>query len=389
MNRQRAATIRRLERASGQLATSVIGRMEHDLPWFASLPAEDRSWVGLVAQAGIASFIDWLRRPERRPRITGEVFGTAPRELARKVSLQQAVQLVRATMELVESSVDQLAAPGDEAGLREALLHYSREVAFASAQVYAQAAEERGAWDARLEALVVDAVLRGETDDWIQSRAAALGWSWPGSIVVVVGNRPGTAPETAVESVHRSARHTGLEVLAGVHSDHLAIVAGNVTSPQQVATALVDEFGPGPVVAGPLVSDLEAAVRSAREAFAAQRAAAAWPEAPRPVLAAELLAERALGQDADARQRLIGEVYGALTKNPVLLETLAGYLDGGTSLEATARMLYVHPNTVRYRLRRVAETTGYSPTSARDAFTLRIALALGRLADGDAYRGDL
>ncbi len=58
-----------------------------------------------------------------------------------------------------------MAAPGDESILREALLVYAREIAFATAQVYAQAAEARGAWDARLESLVVNAVLSGEADE--------------------------------------------------------------------------------------------------------------------------------------------------------------------------------------------------------------------------------
>ena len=47
-------------------------------------------------------------------------------------------------------------------------------------------------------------------------------------------------------------------------------------------------------------------------------------------------------------------------------------------MEAAARALFVHPNTVRYRLRQVGELTGFSPSTARDAFTLRIALVLGR-----------
>jgi DNA-binding PucR family transcriptional regulator len=44
--------------------------------------------------------------------------------------------------------------------------------------------------------------------------------------------------------------------------------------------------------------------------------------------------------------------------------------------------LFVHPNTVRYRLKRIADVTHLSPTDARQAFTLRIAVVLGRL-DGD------
>jgi DNA-binding PucR family transcriptional regulator len=61
-----------------------------------------------------------------------------------------------------------------------------------------------------------------------------------------------------------------------------------------------------------------------------------------------------------------------------LIETLTAYFASGSSIEATARTLFVHPNTVRYRLKQAAELTGYTPSYARDAFTLEIALVLGR-----------
>ena len=64
------------------------------------------------------------------------MFGTAPRELARAVSLQHAVEMVRVIIDAVESQVDELAAPGDERELREAVLTYAREIAFSAAQVY-------------------------------------------------------------------------------------------------------------------------------------------------------------------------------------------------------------------------------------------------------------
>ena len=55
------------------------------------------------------------------------------------------------------------------------------------------------------------------------------------------------------------------------------------------------------------------------------------------------------------------------------------FLDQGSSVEAAARTLFVHANTVRYRLRRVHEVTGYSPTHPREAYALRLSLTLGRL----------
>ena len=138
---------------------------------------------------------------------------------------------------------------------------------------------------------------------------------------------------------------------------------------------------PGPVIAGPLVRDLRAASVSARAALAALHAAPAWPDAPRPTGADELLPERALDGDDDARAALISDVYEPLLGGgPALLDTLTTYLEQGSSLEATARLLFVHPNTVRYRLRRVAELTEYTPSVGRDGFTLWVAIALGRLA---------
>jgi DNA-binding PucR family transcriptional regulator len=380
--RPNVETTRRLERNMGTLATAAVARMDETLPWYRAMPAENRSWVNLVAQAGIAAFVEWFRHPEHHRAISADVFGTAPRELTRAITLQQTVEMVRVTIAVVEEHIEDLAAPPDVPTLREAVLRYSREIAFAAAQVYAQAAEARGAWDARLEALVVDALLRGEAGEAVRSRAAALGWGTHESVAVAVGATPKGDSEAVVDDIHRAARAAHLDVLTGVQGDRLVVVLGFADDPLAATKALVASFGPGPVVVGPAVADLIAAARSADAALAGLLAAPAWPEAPRPVLADDLLAERALNGDETARQRLVDEAYRPLVDSgAALLETLATYLEQASSLEASARMLFVHPNTVRYRLRRVAEITGYTPVEARDAFALRLAMAYGRLAD--------
>src|SRR3712207_1995723 len=164
--------------------------MDDDLPWFRTLPADQRSWVGLVAQAGIASLVEWCRHPGRPPRLTGEVFGAAPRELVRVMPLKHTVDLVKLTAEVMDDHVESVAEPGDVDALRVAVLQYSREVAFATARVYASFAENRGAWDARLEALVVDALVRGERSEELPGRAAALGWADTSPVTVLVGAAP-------------------------------------------------------------------------------------------------------------------------------------------------------------------------------------------------------
>lgn len=381
--RRPAATIRRVERASGTLAAEVVARMDESLPWFRAMAPEQRSWVGLVAQTGIATFVEWLRRPEAGREITNSVFSAAPRELARAITLMQTVELVRLTVDVVETRVSGLAAPGEEALLRESVLRYSREIAFAAAEAYATAAEQRGTWDARLEALVVDALLRDDVDDALVSRAAALGWGSPSSVAVIVGSPPrGADQDLVLEGLHRAARHAGLDVLAGVHGDRLVAVLGGASEPLQAARRLLPEFGDGPVVLGPSVPDLATAGRSAKAALSGARAAAAWPAAPRPVAADFLLAERALAGDETARRALVEEIYIRLESvSSALLDTVSTYLDQGGSLEATARALFLHPNTVRYRLRKVAEVCGYTASEPRQAFTMRVALALGRMSD--------
>ncbi len=135
------------------------------------------------------------------------------------------------------------------------------------------------------------------------------------------------------------------------------------------------------MVVGPSVDDLQSATLSASAALAGQRAAVAWPDAPRPVAAADLLPERALDGDESARAELITGVYEPLLSGgSALLDTVVTYLEQGNSLEATARLLFVHPNTVRYRLRRVSELTGLIPSVGRDGYALWMATVLGRLA---------
>ncbi|RAY10985.1 PucR family transcriptional regulator [Actinomadura craniellae] len=367
----------------GTFGTAALSNMEQRLPWFRRMPADQRSWIGLVAQAGIAAFVEWFASAEKtRPAIAGEVFGTAPRELLRAVKLQHTIDMVRVLIDVVEERLDELAAPGGESQLREAILRYTRDVAFGAAQVYARAAETRAAWDARLEALIVNAVLRGEVDDSMHSWAAALGWSAK-PVVVIAGYTPeDEEPEAVIDHMQMAARRARADVLAGVQGSRVVVVVGGADDPLEAARPIAAKCGPGPVVVGPQVPDLYGATISAQAALAGLRAAAGWPDAPRPVSAAELLPERALDGDEEARRYLVDQVYAPMcAAGAPLLDTLTTYLEQGSSLEATARLLFVHPNTVRYRLRRVAELTDLPPTDGRSAFTLRIALVLGRFDD--------
>lgn len=376
----KAETLAWLRRISGDLATATIQRLEDSLPWYAEMPPARRSAVGLVAQAGITSFIQWFDDPTSTPWIAADIFAAAPRELLRSVSLQQTLQLIRATVEVTEERV---AGRGDD--VREAILLYSREVAFAAADVYARAAEARGLWDARLEALVVDSILTGEADEELPSRIAALGWHGHGEVAVLVGTTP---PQLDVDQLRRTARKLGVDVLIGVQGTRLVLVVGRAqargedAAPElpfaEIARRLEPGFGSGHLVLGPPVAALVDASQSARAALTGFAVARAWRGAPRPVEADDLLPERALAGDPLAKHTLVDRIYRPLQSHSTdLITTLWSYLDNGRSLEATARELFVHPNTVRYRLKRVSEVIGWDATGPREALILQTALILG------------
>src|ERR1700759_191286 len=123
--------------------------MEQRLPWFARLPADQRANVLLIAQTGVAGFVEWVHDPATAFRLSADAFRSAPRDLC------------RVALEWFEQRLPSLATDADErAVLTEAVLRYGREIAFTAATSYAAAAEARGAWDARLEALVVGGIGR-------------------------------------------------------------------------------------------------------------------------------------------------------------------------------------------------------------------------------------
>lgn len=390
MQRTKEQTLAWLRTISGELATATIKRLDDTLPWYGNMPPGRRSAVGLVAQAGITSFISWFEDPTSTPWIAADVFGAAPRELLRSVSLQQTLQLIRITVEVVEERVKD----GDSV-FREAILLYSREIAFAAADVYARAAEARGLWDARLEALVVDSILSGEYDNELPSRIAALGWNGHGEVCVLVG----TAPKMLdVDQLRRTARHLDADVLIGVQGSRLVLVIGRASpaasdNPDaavpmpflEIARQLEPGFGPGHLVLGHEVPSLVDASKSAKAALAGFAVAKSWRNAPRPTLADDLLPERAFAGDPLARSTLVNKIYRPLRAHSTdLLATLWCYLDNGRSLEATARELFVHPNTVRYRLKRVSDVIGWDATGAREALILQSALIVGSIADPDS-----
>jgi len=384
--RTKAETLAWLRSITGELATATLQRLDDTLPWYRDMPPARRASVGLVAQAGISSFVAWYDDPDSQPWVAADVFSAAPRELLRSISLQETLQLIRVVVQVVEDTV-----VSNDPNLRESVLLYSREIAFSAADVYARAAEARGLWDARLEALVVDSILSGEHEEELASRIAALGWRARGAVAVLIGT---CSSSIDLDAMRRTGRKNSADLLLGIHGNRLMAVVGRVeetTAKQktfaELAISLKPHFSGGALILGPEVAAISEAHNSARAALAGFAVAKNWDKPAGVLLADDLLAERALAGDMLAKTTLVEKIFKPLSAHPPeLLQTLTAYLESGRSLETTARLLFVHANTVRYRLKKISEIIGWDATGSREAFILQVAIVLGSMTESDTRK---
>ena len=194
--------------------------MQDRLPFFAELEASQRASLALVVQTAVVNFVEWMTDPRSNVNYTARAFELMPQDLTRRIALRHSVDMLRVTMEFFEEVVPLLARDDEQlTALTVGILKYSRDLAFSAATAYADAAEARGTWDSRMEASVVDAVVRGDTGPELLSRAAALNWDTTAPATVVVGTpapgrerpcqprRPGHRQPPRPRRAHRRARH--------------------------------------------------------------------------------------------------------------------------------------------------------------------------------------
>ncbi|KAB8294595.1 PucR family transcriptional regulator [Bifidobacterium avesanii] len=394
-------------------------RLDRDLPWYKALTPADRDQLNLIIETAVADFIAWLNtnvfsgaRKAGAPPSTDHIFFVAPVEFTKAISLKQALDVTRLIVDILERNVGKFARRGREEATRTAMLYYAREVAFSAANVYASSAEARTDWDARLEALAIEDLIDGDTGHHVSSRLTMLGWPADYDCFALVGT-PAEDGEMRAGFLQRhvrdAVRRLGGDCLLG-HRDDLVVVLINPRGgePEDFCAAVDDDFArTQPLCLGPLRHGIEGAATSVHAALSTMDAVPAIDEMHRPLRADDVLPERALLGDADAREELYRDVYLSLrggnggagngsgggsgdgsasngsagNVDSPMLATVSAFLLSGSSLETAARELNVHPNTVRYRLKRSVELTGWDPMTPREAYVLLTAIKIGRIMD--------
>ena len=73
---------------------------------------------------------------------------------------------------------------------------------------------------------MVDALVRGDVDDALRSRIAALGWSGRGSTLVMVGTTTSALDDVRAAELRRATRRAADDALVGIQGDRLVVFLG-------------------------------------------------------------------------------------------------------------------------------------------------------------------
>jgi hypothetical protein len=264
------------------------------------------------------------------------------------------------------------------------------------------------AGDGLLRHDLLDALLsgRGDADDARRlARKSRLPLAASYVVVVVRGDGvalPATgegrqgARRTLDRIVHQTRSHlrpAADALLAGMRNGDL-VVLFPTTEPSDLDTvreeceALADALGHDVSIGVSGWHEGLAAVATAfDEAMHAVKIADRRPIRGRPVGIDEVLVDSLLDASACA-QRILEQTLGLLadydaTRNGALIDTLRAYIGARVSITKSAATLYVHPNTVAYRLRRIRDVCGRDPQDPDDMLVLALALKQADLGPVD------
>lgn len=352
----------------------------HELDWFEALSKEAQRWVAEVVDAGVERFLWSLNNPGLERGTANMGLGAVPTAAAHAVSLGQTVELIRTAFEATEPVAVAMAAPGDEDWLIAQIGRYGREVAFEAALIYARVAEQRGAVAARQSSDLVDALIGDRSTAAVELLASRVGFATAGA-VRAAACVPTIDPQLALSEVERAARKLDRHVLTALH-EGLVIAIWATRARENALTVGRQLFGQhaSAVVAGPASSVVHAGP-AVRHAIAGLAARSARPNNREVLEAADLLPERSMLGERDAQDELIRRCYLALQRSGTgLLETVDAMFDHEGVLEQAARALPVHVNTLRYRLDKIAEVTGFDLRTSRGALAIYTGVSLGRMA---------
>lgn len=194
------------------------------------------------------------------------------------------------------------------------------------------------------------------------------------------------ATKSFAKNINDSAALNTNNSAAFATPSHIILLAVREEPSEQALEKICSVFAPSkkPICVSSLVEGVSEISSELTATLASIAVAPAIKHLPQVIHTDDVLPERALIGDSTAFNTLYNKVYQSLapySSDDPTLETIDMFLRFGGALDQTAHELNVHPNTVRYRLRKVAQTTGWDATDPRAAYVLQTAITIGRIRD--------
>jgi hypothetical protein len=282
--------------------------------------------------------------------------------------------------------------------LGEAIFAYIDELSAESAEGYAEAQSAAAGEVQRRRRRLVRLLAQEPpaSHEAVRTAAQDAGWALPRAVAALVageaegaeardagppGERPPAGEELADAAATGLARRLGGGAIGAAVGGVACVFVPDPDAPgrrRQLETLLGDETG----ALGPTVGWAEAAA-SLRRAVRMYRLAASGRVAGGGLVCADLhLPALLLSADPEtatdlARSRLAPLRTLAPGQQARLTETLRAWLDRPGQVQAVAAELGVHPQTVRYRVRRLRELYGDALEDPERRFELALALRVG------------
>jgi sugar diacid utilization regulator len=231
---------------------------------------------------------------------------------------------------------------------------------------------------------LLEDLVRGSDQRSLLQRAQAFGFDLARghriALLHPLGAASGVGTEVAAETVRRLGREAEIELIAAARPEGVLVLVSGEPPWEDLRRALEHDGGDSRwrIAVGGACRQPADAPRSYREALLTRELQQAPSSAP--VLAWEELGiYRILSSldDVSALERLVAEHLGALLEHDAergsqLVETLHRYLECGGSPSATAKALFVHASTVKYRLTRIRDVGGCDLSKPATRFTLHL-----------------
>jgi len=261
--------------------------------------------------------------------------------------------------------------PGVLCSLADAIFAYIDELSADSVEGYAQAQEAAAGERERRRRRVLSALLAETVEaDVLRAAAADADWELPASVALM-------ACEPA--DLDKITRRLPIDALAGTFDELGCIVIRDPGGPGRRAE-LERACAERPAALGP-TAPLERARPSwerARSAFGAIRAGALQPEL---CIVEEHLTEIAFFEAREPLRELKVRCLAPLdaltpTTRERMTDTLKAYLDHRGNAPQMAEALHVHPQTVRYRLKKLRDLFGTALDDPEARFELETAVRI-------------